>query len=124
MAQPARNPEPEAPVTDPETLERAYRLHQAKRRARIERERERRRAHVRFWVVLLLLVALMVTFAVLAWHQVQHLFGIVGRQTRSNGEQARSPSQRPDRMVLRNARPRDDARPGRRLPRQAPPPLG
>jgi type VI protein secretion system component VasF len=76
MAQPARNPEPEAPVTDPETLERAYRLHQAKRRARVERERERRRAQLRFWVVLLLLVALMVTFAVLVWHQVQHLFGI------------------------------------------------
>jgi type VI protein secretion system component VasF len=76
MAQPARNPEPEVPVTDPATLERAYRLHQAKRRARIERERERRAARIRFWVVLLLLVALMVTFAVLAWHQVQHLFGI------------------------------------------------
>jgi type VI protein secretion system component VasF len=76
MAQPARNPEPEAPVTDPESLERAYRLHQAKRRARIERERERRAARLRFWVVLLLLVALMVTFAILAWHQVQHLFGI------------------------------------------------
>jgi cell division septal protein FtsQ len=65
MAQPARNPESEAPVTDPETLERAYRLQRAKRRARL-----------RFLVVLLLLVALMVTFAILAWHEVQRLFGI------------------------------------------------
>jgi hypothetical protein len=76
MAQPARNPESEAPVTDPETLERAYRLQRAKRRARFEHERERRRARLRFLVVLLLLVALMVTFTVLAWHEVQRLFGI------------------------------------------------
>jgi ferric-dicitrate binding protein FerR (iron transport regulator) len=76
VGQPARNPEPEAPISDPETLERAYRLERAKRRARLEHEREQRRARLRFWVVLLLLVALMVTFAVLAWHQVQHIFGI------------------------------------------------
>jgi hypothetical protein len=76
VAHPARNPESEAPVTDPETLERAYRLQRAKRRARVERERERRRARLRFLVVILLLVALMATFAILAWHEVQRLFGI------------------------------------------------
>jgi cell division septal protein FtsQ len=76
VAQPARQPESEAPVTDPETLERAYRLERAKRRARHERERERRRARLRFYLVIALLVALMVTFAVLAWHEVQRLFGI------------------------------------------------
>jgi cytochrome c-type biogenesis protein CcmH/NrfG len=76
VAHPARDPESEAPVTDPETLERAYRLQRAKRKARQEHERERRRARLRFLVVLLLLVALMATFAILAWHQVQQAFGI------------------------------------------------
>lgn len=76
MAQPAWHEESDVPVSDPESLERAYRLERAKRRARLERERERRRARLRFLVVWLLLVALVVVFAVAAWHEVQRLFGI------------------------------------------------
>jgi hypothetical protein len=64
------------PPLDSGAIERAYRLHRARRRARVERRREKRRAGRRFWLVLLVLLAAGVTLFVLIVHEVQRLFGV------------------------------------------------
>lgn len=61
---------------DPVAVERAYRVHRARRRARVERRREKRRAGRRFWFVLLVLVAAGVALFVLIVNEVQRLFGV------------------------------------------------
>ncbi len=78
MAEPARRrPAPDdPPVLDPAAIEQAYRRQRAKRRAGIERSRERRRARIRFWVVLVVLIALSAYLALTAWEQVERLFGL------------------------------------------------
>jgi hypothetical protein len=77
MAEPAKKALSEdPPVSDPSAIARAYRLHRAKRRVRQERTRARRRANVRFWIVLLGLLALSVYLSITIWHQVQKLFGL------------------------------------------------
>jgi hypothetical protein len=77
MAEPAKKaPAEDPPVSDPSAIARAYRLHRAKRRVRQERTRARRRANVRFWIVLLGLLALSVYLSIIIWHQVQKLFGL------------------------------------------------
>lgn len=77
MAEPAKKaPSEDPPVSDPNAVARAYRLQRAKRRVRQERTRARRRANVRFWIVLLGLLALSVYISVVIWHQVQKLFGL------------------------------------------------
>jgi fatty acid desaturase len=77
MAEPAKKaPSEDPPVSDSSAVDRAYRLHRAKRRVRQERTRARRRANVRFWIVLLGLLALSVYLSVVIWHQVQKLFGL------------------------------------------------
>jgi hypothetical protein len=54
MAQAARRQHAhEPPPVDPTAIDRAYRLERAKRRARVERQRARRRAAIRFFVTLL-----------------------------------------------------------------------
>jgi len=70
-------PEPESAVPlDPYAVERAYRLHRARRRARVERHREQRRAGLRFWLVVLVLVAASLALGVLIVQEVQRLFGV------------------------------------------------
>ena len=64
-----------APV-DPSAVERAYRLERARRRARLEHQRERRRAAVRFFVTLAVLLLLSVLLTLTVWRQVQRLFGL------------------------------------------------
>jgi hypothetical protein len=78
MAQAARRDaeQDEAIPLDPYAIRRNYRLERAKRRARKARQRERRLAGLRFVVVLVLLLALSVGFAVVVWQQVQELFGL------------------------------------------------
>jgi hypothetical protein len=69
--------EPDSPPPlDPNAIERAYRLHRARRRARVERRREKRRAGLRFWLVVLVLIAASVTLGVLIVQEVQRLFGV------------------------------------------------
>ncbi len=75
MAQPAPTRD-QAPPIDPTAIDRAYRFHRAKRRARVERTRARRRASWRFLVVLAALVALAVFLGLTVWHQIQNLFGL------------------------------------------------
>ena len=78
MGQPAPRPSaPDAPpAPDPLALERAYRRQRAKRAARSARRRERRNAHIRFFVVVLLLLGLSVAVALTAWREIEQLFGL------------------------------------------------
>ncbi|HEY3050277.1 MAG TPA: hypothetical protein VGJ40_01010 [Gaiellaceae bacterium] len=78
MAQPARRPEPvdEALELDPAAVQRAYQLHRARRRAHRNRQRETKRAKLRFWIVLLVLVAASVYLSIVIWHQIQRTFGL------------------------------------------------
>ena len=70
-------PEPETePPLDPYAVADAYRLHRARRRARIEHLREKRRAGLRFWLVVLVLIAASVALVVLVVDEVQKLFGV------------------------------------------------
>ena len=68
--------EPDAPPLDPGAIDRAYWHHRARRHARVERRRATRRAGARFWLVLLVLVAVTVAIVVFIAHDIQRLFGI------------------------------------------------
>ena len=78
MAEPAtRTPAgDDAPPFDPVAVDRAYLQERARRRARIERTRERRRAALRFWAVLLTLVGVSVLLTLTVWREIERLFGI------------------------------------------------
>ena len=78
MAQPARRPEvvDEALDLDPVAVQRAYQLHRARRRAHRHRRQETRRAKLRFWLVLLGLVAVSVYLGIVIWHQIERTFGL------------------------------------------------
>jgi hypothetical protein len=80
VAEPARRaptaPDDESPSLDPLAIERNYRRERARRRARIERRSAARRSNVRFFVTMGVL-AFVTAFAILlAWHEVQTLFGV------------------------------------------------
>ncbi|HXV04010.1 MAG TPA: hypothetical protein VFP24_10600 [Gaiellaceae bacterium] len=78
MAEPARRQDAvdEPPPVDPAAIDRAYRFHRARRRAREDRIRERSLARWRFWVVLTTLIVLTAYLSIVVWHQVQRLFGL------------------------------------------------
>jgi hypothetical protein len=78
MAQPAqRRPAfEEPPLVDPSEIERAYRLHRARRHARLERRRETQLARVRFWLVLFALVIAIAVVGVTVWREIERLFGL------------------------------------------------
>jgi uncharacterized membrane protein len=61
---------------DPHAVERAYRFHRARRHARKERHRRVRRAGVRFWVVLVALLAGFAALAAVLSRQIEQLFGL------------------------------------------------
>ncbi len=67
---------PDVPVYDPGSVQREYRKHRAKRQARARRTRERRAANIRFWLIVIGLIALSVYLSIATWHQVQRLFGL------------------------------------------------
>jgi hypothetical protein len=69
-------PPEEAPVADPDAVRRSYHLHRARRKARIEHRRRTKRAGARFWVVLVLLVAVCVFLALTTWREIGRLFGL------------------------------------------------
>ena len=66
----------EPPAADPEAVRDAYRLHRARRRSRVEHKRRMQRAGIRFWLVLILLVAASVALSIVLWHEIQRLFGL------------------------------------------------
>ena len=61
---------------DPSAVDRAYLQERARRRARIEHSRARRRAGLRFWIVLLGLVVVSVVLTLTIWREVERLFGL------------------------------------------------
>ena len=61
---------------DPEAVELRYRYHRARRQARLVRREESRLAKYRFYVTLILLLAIAAGFLVGSWHEIQHLFGL------------------------------------------------
>lgn len=78
MAEPARRHhavEDPAPI-DPRAVDRAYRFHRARRRAREDRVRERNLARLRFWAVLLTLLVLAAYFSLTVWREIERLFGL------------------------------------------------
>ena len=66
----------DVPVVDHEAVRDTVRLHRARRRARIEHRKRTRRAGIRFWLVLLLLLVASVVLSVTIWHEIQRLFGL------------------------------------------------
>lgn len=83
MAEPATRsragdqmPPIEAPPVDPVAVDRAYLKERARRRARIERSRAQRRASLRFWFVVLGLLAVAVLLTLTTWREVERLFGL------------------------------------------------
>ena len=78
MAEPATNSRAgeEPPPFDPVAVDRAYLQERARRRARFERSRAKRRASLRFWLVLLGLIAVSVVLTLTIWREVERLFGI------------------------------------------------
>ena len=78
MAEPARRQDAveDPPPLDPAAVDRAYRFHRARRRAREERVRERGLARLRFWAVLLTLLVLTAYLSLVVWRQIEQLFGL------------------------------------------------
>jgi anti-sigma-K factor RskA len=66
----------EDPPLDPDAVARAYRLHRARRAARLRRHRERRWANVRFWILLAVAVAVAVLLAARTLGEIQRVFGL------------------------------------------------
>ena len=66
----------DAPPFDPFAVDRAYLQERARRRARLERSRARRRAGLRFWLVLVCLVAVSLLLTVTIWREIERLFGL------------------------------------------------
>ena len=81
MAQPAPtlapppSPEEELPL-DPDAVDRAYRAHRARRAAKAKRSRERRWANVRFWLLIVVAVAVAVLLATRTLGEIQRVFGL------------------------------------------------
>jgi type VI protein secretion system component VasF len=76
MAEPARKLPADVPIYDSGNVQREYRRQRAKRQARARRTRERRAANIRFWLIVIALLALSVYLSIAMWHQVQKLFGL------------------------------------------------
>ena len=66
----------DSPPLDPKAVERAYRFHRARRAARAEHHREKRRAGFRFWFVLALVVAATALLAVWTLGEIERVFGL------------------------------------------------
>jgi hypothetical protein len=69
-------PDDDLPSLDPLVIEHAYRRERARRRARVERQSEARRSHLRFWITLLVLTFVAAFIILAAWHKVQTMFGV------------------------------------------------
>ena len=68
--------EDESVPVDPAAIDHAYRVHRARRRARVAYQKRRRRAGARFWGVVVILVAASVFLAVTTWREIGRLFGL------------------------------------------------
>jgi uncharacterized membrane protein YdbT with pleckstrin-like domain len=68
--------EDEKPPIDPTAISRAYERERASRQKREERARARNRAHMRFYVTMLIMLAAVAAIALVIWQQTKTLFGI------------------------------------------------
>jgi cell division septal protein FtsQ len=75
MAEPAKKIV-DPPITDPRAIEREVQRQRARRLHRERKTRERRAANIRFWLIVIALLALSVYLGIAMWHQVQKLFGL------------------------------------------------
>ncbi|MEI7759782.1 MAG: hypothetical protein WCJ67_03325 [Thermoleophilia bacterium] len=66
----------DVPIVDHQAVRDTVRLHRARRKARIAHRTRTRRAGVRFWLVLLVLLVVSVALVVTIWHEIQKLFGL------------------------------------------------
>ena len=66
----------DVPVVDHEAVRDTVRLHRARRKARTAHRKRTRRAGIRFWLVLLILLVASVLLSVTIWHEIQRLFGL------------------------------------------------
>jgi hypothetical protein len=64
------------PALDPFELKREFALQKAKRRAKIEHERERRRARIRFYSLLGGLIFLTLFLSLSVWEKIEAVFGL------------------------------------------------
>ncbi|MHB8060480.1 MAG: hypothetical protein ACYDHO_06575 [Gaiellaceae bacterium] len=78
MGYPARQrqPDSEKPPIDPTAIARAYERERASRQVRESRARARSRAHVRFYVTMLVMLAAVAAIAALILQETKTLFGI------------------------------------------------
>ena len=77
IATPARKPKGiERPPLDPVAVPRNLARARAKRRARIEHDLERKRARVRFYVLLGALVFVALFLSLSIWQKIETLFGL------------------------------------------------
>lgn len=77
VAQNTREAGPDdVPVVDDEAVRDTVRLHRARRKARTAHRKRTRRAGIRFWLVLLILLVASVFLSVTIWHEIQRLFGL------------------------------------------------
>ena len=71
----ATDQEDEAPL-DPGAIDRAYRLHRARRAARDRWHREKRWAGFRFWLILVLVLVATVLVAARTLGELERVFGL------------------------------------------------
>jgi hypothetical protein len=64
------------PRLDPDAIRHSYRVHRARRAARVAHRRRTRMAGARFWIVLLLLMAACAALATTTWREIGRLFGL------------------------------------------------
>jgi hypothetical protein len=79
MAATARRVRPEEsapPIDDPQAVRRAFVVHRRRRIARIEHRHEHRWARRRFWILMGALLLVVIFLSVIAWEQLQSMFGI------------------------------------------------
>lgn len=78
MGYPARQTqhEDEQPPIDPTAITRAYERERATRQMREERARARSRAHLRFYITMLVMLGAVAAIALLIWQETNTLFGI------------------------------------------------
>jgi hypothetical protein len=73
---PAPQQRPDDAGLDPFELKREFALQKARRRAKVEHERELRRARVRFYALLGGLVFLMLFLSLSVWEKIEAVFGL------------------------------------------------
>jgi hypothetical protein len=66
----------DVPVVDHEAVRDTVRLQRARRKARIEHRKRTKRAGIRFWLVLIVLLVASVVLSVTIWREIQRLFGL------------------------------------------------